>query len=170
MNITEIKKLLEMFDASESVKLKLTNDGFEISLEKSVAKVAKVASGAPIPPQVIPSSVPIPAIPQTAIPSAIPSVESPKNADSISDSTQSQNTQTINAPMVGTFYRAPSPDSAPYVNVGDKVKKGQTIAIIEAMKIMNEIEAEFDCKIVEIVPNDAQSVEFDAVLFVVEKL
>ena len=162
MNITEIKKLLEMFDASESVKLKITNDNFEISLEKTAAKAPKIAQ---IMPQIIDSA--------KVAESNAKSVES--NAESTADSTptapkSSAHTEKITSPMVGTFYRAPSPDSAPYVNVGDKVKKGQTIAIIEAMKIMNEIEAEFDCKIVEIVPNDAQSVEFDAVLFVVEKL
>ena len=165
MNIQEIKKLLEMFDASESVKLKLTNDGFEISLEKTAAKAPKVVA----------NPVANPAIPQPAIQSgeSAPSAESaPLKSESAPTTApkSTANTEKITSPMVGTFYRAPSPDSAPYVNVGDKVKKGQTIAIIEAMKIMNEIEAEFDCKIVEIVPNDAQSVEFDAVLFVVEKL
>ena len=77
---------------------------------------------------------------------------------------------TLTSPMVGTFYRSPSPGSAAYVQVGDKVKKGQTLAIIEAMKIMNEIEAEYDCKILEIVPADAQPVEYGEVLFVVERL
>ena len=76
----------------------------------------------------------------------------------------------IKSPMVGTFYRCPSPDTPAYVNVGDKVKKGQTLGIIEAMKIMNEIEAEFDCKILEIIPNDAQPVEYNSPLFVVEKI
>lgn len=154
MNIQEIKKLLEMFDASNSVKLKITNDNFEISLEKNSPKAPKI-------PQIQATNT--------------PQVESPKVAEPQVESTpkptqSSQNTQTITSPMVGTFYRAPSPDSAPYVNVGDKVKKGQTIAIIEAMKIMNEIEAEFDCKIIEILPNDAQSVEFGADLFIVEIL
>lgn len=161
MNIQEIKKLLEMFDASESVKLKITNDNFEISLEKSAAKAPKIAH---IAPQIIDSAKiaeSSPKIAESSVDSAL---------DSAPPKAPSANTEKITSPMVGTFYRAPSPDSAPYVNVGDKVKKGQTIAIIEAMKIMNEIEAEFDCKIVEIVPNDAQSVEFDAVLFVVEKL
>lgn len=158
MNIQEIKKLLEMFDASNSVKLKITNDNFEISLEKNSPKTAKI-------PPIVTNTM------QTAMPDV---ADSTKNAESIAESTKSpktsKNTQTITSPMVGTFYRAPSPDSAPYVNVGDKVKKGQTIAIIEAMKIMNEIEAEFDCKIVEIIPSDAQSVEFGADLFVVEIL
>lgn len=151
-----------MFDASESVKLKLINDGFEISLEKTAAKA----------PKVIASSV-IPANPQPTIQSeSTPSGEStPAKSESTPTTPKSTaNAETITSPMVGTFYRAPSPDSAPYVNVGDKVKKGQTIAIIEAMKIMNEIEADFDCKIIEIIPSDAQSVEFSAPLFIVEKL
>lgn len=163
MNIQEIKKLLEMFDASESVKLKITNDNFEISLEKTAAKAPKIAH---IAPQIIDSAKIAESSPKIAESSA----ESAIDSASPKAPAPSANTEKITSPMVGTFYRAPSPDSAPYVNVGDKVKKGQTIAIIEAMKIMNEIEAEFDCKIVEIVPNDAQSVEFDAVLFVVEKL
>ena len=72
--------------------------------------------------------------------------------------------------MVGTFYRAPSPDSPPFVKVGDTVRKGQTIGIIEAMKIFNEIEAEFDCKILEILVEDGQPVEYDMPLFLVERL
>ncbi|EAI8101671.1 acetyl-CoA carboxylase, biotin carboxyl carrier protein, partial [Campylobacter coli] len=69
-----------------------------------------------------------------------------------------------------TFYQAPSPGAAPFVKVGSSVKKGDTIAIIEAMKIMNEIEAEFDCRIVEILVADGQPVEFGMPLFTVEKL
>ena len=76
----------------------------------------------------------------------------------------------ITSPMVGTFYRSPSPGAAPYVSVGDTIKKGQTIGIVEAMKIMNEIEAEFDCKIVEIEVNDAQPVEYGTKLVMVERI
>jgi acetyl-CoA carboxylase biotin carboxyl carrier protein len=72
--------------------------------------------------------------------------------------------------MVGTFYQAPSPDSPPYVRAGDKVKKGDTLCIIEAMKIMNELEAEFDCEIIDILVEDGQPVEFDTPLFKVKKL
>ena len=156
MNIQEIKKLLEMFDNSSSIKLKIINENFEISLEKSGAKLPK--NTAPIlqaPIQNIQADI-TDSTPQTTAHTTPP----PTNA----------NTEIITSPMVGTFYRAPSPDSAPYVNIGDKVKKGQTIAIIEAMKIMNEIEAEFDCKIIDIIPSDAQSVEFSSELFVVEKI
>ena len=72
--------------------------------------------------------------------------------------------------MVGTFYQAPSPGAAPFVKIGDSIKKGSTVAIIEAMKIMNEIEAEFDCKIIEVLVSDGEPVEFDQPLFRVEKL
>jgi len=72
--------------------------------------------------------------------------------------------------MVGTFYASPSPDSPPFVKAGDKVKKGQTLCILEAMKIMNEIEAEYDCTIVDVLVEDGEAVEYDKPLFAVEKL
>ena len=159
MNIQEIKKILEMFDHSSSIKLKIINENFEISLEKSGAKLQKNQNINPI------LQVPAPNIQADVIDTS----STPQIATQTPDKTNT-NTEVITSPMVGTFYRAPSPDSAPYVNIGDKVKKGQTIAIIEAMKIMNEIEAEYDCKIVDIIPSDAQSVEFSSELFVVEKI
>jgi acetyl-CoA carboxylase biotin carboxyl carrier protein len=72
--------------------------------------------------------------------------------------------------MVGTYYASPSPDSPAFVKKGDTVKKGQTLAILEAMKIMNEIEAEFDCKILDVLVSDGNAVEYDMPLFVVEKI
>ena len=78
--------------------------------------------------------------------------------------------ETINSPMVGTYYSSPSPESPSFVKVGGTVKKGQTLCILEAMKIMNEVEAEFDCKIVEILVTDGNPVEYDMPIFVVEKL
>ena len=76
--------------------------------------------------------------------------------------------QMMTSPMVGTFYLAPSPDASPYVNIGDRVKKGQTICIIEAMKTMNQIEAEKDGKLQDVLVNDAQPVEFGEPLFVIQ--
>ena len=78
--------------------------------------------------------------------------------------------ETINSPIVGSFYRAPAPDAAPYVEVGQVVEKGQVLCIVEAMKLMNEIEAEFRCKIVKICKENAQAVEFGDPLFVVERV
>jgi acetyl-CoA carboxylase biotin carboxyl carrier protein len=71
----------------------------------------------------------------------------------------------IPAPMVGTFYRAPSPDAEPYVNVGDRIENGQVICMIEAMKLMNEITADLDGEVVEILVEDGQPVEYDQAIF-----
>lgn len=76
----------------------------------------------------------------------------------------------IASPIVGTFYRSPSPEAAPYVEVGQVVEKGQVLCIVEAMKLMNEIEAEFRCKIVKICRENAEPVEYNDTLFIVEKL
>lgn len=76
----------------------------------------------------------------------------------------------VSSPIVGTFYRTPSPDSPPYVEVGSTVKKGDVLCTIEAMKIMNQLEAEYDCEIIEIYPEQASLVEFDQKLFKVRPL
>jgi oxaloacetate decarboxylase alpha subunit len=83
-------------------------------------------------------------------------------------STATSNTVAVTSPMVGTFYRAPAPDADPYVEVGDKVEVGQTVCIVEAMKLMNEIEAEVRGRIVQILAENAQPVEFGQTLFLVE--
>jgi acetyl-CoA carboxylase biotin carboxyl carrier protein len=79
-------------------------------------------------------------------------------------------TEVITAPLVGTFYRAPTPDAAPFVEKGDRVKKGQTLCILEAMKLMNEFQAEFDLEIVAVLAENAKMVEFGTPLFEVRKL
>jgi len=78
--------------------------------------------------------------------------------------------ETVNSPIVGSFYRSPAPDAAPYVEIGQVVEKGQVLCIVEAMKLMNEIEAEFRCKIVKICKENAQAVEFGDPLFVIERV
>ncbi len=152
MNLKEIKDLIKLFNTSDLNKLKLQDGEFSLTLEKGV-ETAPAAVAAPV-------AQPV-AAPQPAA-AAQPAAESEKKIP--------DNAIYITSPMVGTFYRAPSPDSPPFVNVGDVVKKGQTLCIIEAMKIMNEIEAEFDCKILEILVEDGQPVEYDMPLFLVEKV
>jgi acetyl-CoA carboxylase biotin carboxyl carrier protein len=110
--------------------------------------------------------VQIPASP-AAVPVVPPAaaVEPPKPA--VASAT---NLVEIKSPMVGTFYRAPAPDADPYVQVGTAVSKGQVLCIIEAMKLMNEIEADFSCRIVEILVENTQPVEYNQPLFRVEKM
>jgi acetyl-CoA carboxylase biotin carboxyl carrier protein len=150
MDMKQIKTLLQEFDASTLSKLKITQDAFSIEFEKNIGAVAApVMAAAPF------------AVPAASMASAVAAV--PEAAPVISG-------DMIVSPMVGTYYAAPSPDSAPFVKVGDRVKKGQVIAVLEAMKIMNELEAEFDCKILSILVSDSQAVEYDMPLFAVEKL
>ena len=153
MDTKQIKNLLKEFDESSLSKLKIEKEGFKIEMEKAVGGVVTVA-----PQQAAPA--PVATAAATAAPAQSEAAPAVKN----------ENVEYILSPMVGTFYEAPSPDSPPFVKVGDVVKKGQTLAILEAMKIMNELEAEFDCKIVEILVNNAQPVEYDMPLFAVERV
>ena len=154
MNFKEVKELIEIFDASNLNRLSISQENSKIKLEKGISNVSVSAP--------VVQTTPAPAQVSQSLPQVAPVASAPV-APLLAG-------ETINSPMVGTFYRCPSPDTPAYVNVGDKVKKGQTLGIIEAMKIMNEIEAEFDCKILEIIPNDAQPVEYNSPLFVVEKI
>ncbi|TLD82705.1 acetyl-CoA carboxylase biotin carboxyl carrier protein [Helicobacter sp. MIT 11-5569] len=157
MDFKDIKELIKIFDASTLNRLSITQETTKIKLEKGIGSV-----NAPVAPVSSPVVQAAPSQVTQSLPQAAPVATAPAPVTPSGD--------TINSPMVGTFYRCPSPNAPAYVNVGDKVKKGQTLGIIEAMKIMNEIEAEFDCKILEIIPNDAQPVEYNSPLFVVEKL
>lgn len=147
MKKEEIKEIVDMFSAANIGKIKIKNADFEITLEKYNEASAPAVQACP----------PTNPINVSVVNEAKPT---PKAAAD----------NTINSPMVGTFYQAPSPGASPFVKVGQSVKKGDTICIIEAMKIMNEIEAEFDCRIVEKLVEDGQPVEFGMALYTVEKL
>lgn len=147
MTKAEIKELIGMFAEANVSKIKIKEkDGFEIELERDIYEApAPVAPAAPAP--------------------------QPINVNVVNEAQPNKrNKPTLNSPMVGTYYQAPSPGAAPFVKAGSSVKKGDTIGIIEAMKIMNEIQAEYDCRIVEVLVADGQPVEFDMPLFVVEKI
>ena len=159
MHTAEIKEIIQLFSDSNVHSLKLELDGLVLRLDKEGKTKAEVVTIAP----------PATAMPQetTALQVSQAQPQSPKP----SPATQPANKDAdfITSPMVGTFYRSPSPGAAPYVSVGDTVKKGQTIGIVEAMKIMNEIEADFDCKILEIEVNDTQPVEYGTKLVMVQR-
>lgn len=150
MDMKQIKALLQEFDASSLSKLKITQDAFSIELEKNIGVVAAPMMAAPV------AVAAAPVAQSVAVEAAAPAAVLTGDM--------------ILSPMVGTFYAAPSPDSAPFVKVGDRVKKGQVIAVLEAMKIMNELEAEFDCEILSVLVSDAQAVEYDMPLYAVKKL
>ena len=141
---------MQEFDGSGLSKLKIAKDDFTIELEKVVGAVMAPVSTL--------QTAPIAAAPMATVISAqaetIPAISG----------------DLILSPMVGTYYASPSPDSPAFVKKGDIVKKGHVVAILEAMKIMNELEAEFDCKILDVLVSDGQPVEYDMPLFVVEKI
>ncbi len=149
MKFEDIKELIEIFSDSQLSEIKLKDKDFSIEMKKAIDG-AVVQNVAPV------QSIATPA--PATIPEATATAEVPKSGE------------LIVSPMVGTFYAAPSPDSPAFVQVGDTVRKGQTLCILEAMKIMNELEAEFDCKILEILVQDGEPVEYDKPLFRVEKL
>jgi len=145
-----IRRLIDMVDGSGIDSLEISRFGTRVRIAKSPpVAVSSVASGAPMAPAAAP-----PAEPQ---PLAVSETDDGAEPDS--------GLAEVNSPMVGTFYRAPAPDAPPYVEPGDRVEKGQTICILEAMKLMNELEAEVSGTIREICVDNAEPVEFGQVLF-----
>lgn len=145
-NIDEIKEFIAVLENSSLSVLELQNEnGSKIRLEKPQAVVQTAA-------QAVSAVQPAPAA-QGVSAQAAPSASAVDTG------------KAINAPIVGVFYAAPSPDAQPYVSVGKQVKKGDTVCIIEAMKCMNEIQAEEDGEIVEIIAKDGELVEYGQPLF-----
>ncbi len=156
LNFDELRQLVAALDQTDVAELTLKSDDFELTLRKSAGIVAPVAiaEARPAPPAPVAKAAPERLAP---VPEPVP----PK-VDS--------NLQEITSPMVGTFYRAPAPEEPPFVSEGDRIQNGQTVCIIEAMKLMNELEAEVSGEIVEILVNNAEPVEFGQPLMRVKPL
>ena len=135
----------------------------ELSIEEKDIKITIKQEQTSAEPQYImaaPSAMPIAAPAVTAAAPATPANPAPAAA--------STNQITVKSPMIGTFYRSAGPDKAPFINVGDEIKDGQVVCIIEAMKLFNEIESEVSGRIVKVLVDDASPVEYDQALFIVE--
>ncbi|HEX2954310.1 MAG TPA: acetyl-CoA carboxylase biotin carboxyl carrier protein [Bacillota bacterium] len=158
MNIKEIKELVKLLVETDISELNLESDGTKIVIKKG----APAGNLAPAPIQTSVSTIPT----QTPPPVSAPA---PANPSADKSEGLGPNQVLIVAPMVGTFYRSPSPDTDPYIEVGQTVEPGQVVCIIEAMKLMNEIESEFKGKISEILVENAQPVEYGQPLFIVDK-
>ena len=152
--IEEIKEYISVLEASTLSVLEVQkDDGSKIRLERAT-QVNPYVAPAPVMPQMAPVMAP----PVAPVAVAAPAVAETAPA-------KASEGKTINSPIVGVFYVAPSPDSDPYVSVGKQVKKGDTVCIIEAMKCMNEIQAEESGEIVEVLVNDGDLVEYGQPLF-----
>ena len=165
IDLRYIKKLIEMLDGSTVDSIEITSDkGMKIRLSKTPAQRGTVQVAAPLP---LPALLP-PA--GTPAPAPLPVVAPPATDGDTTGRAESSKTKLleVKSPMVGTFYSAPEPGADPYVAEGTRIAKGQILCIIEAMKIMNEIESEFSGVVREVVVQDAHPVEYGQVLFRVD--
>ena len=152
MDLEYVEKLLKLLADSNA-------DEIEIEEEGKRVRVAKHRNSVPVAQEVAFPGVPVPANHAAGVPleGAVPAPDSSKNHE-------------IRSPIVGTFYRSPAPDAAPFVEVGSNVEPGAVLCIVEAMKLMNEIESDIRGRIVKVMVENGQPVEYDQPLFLVEKL
>jgi oxaloacetate decarboxylase alpha subunit len=153
MNFQQIKELVNLINQTEITEFSLKNNDFKLAIKKAGAAGYEAPSGDEHEPV---------AVPERADTPAQPAAEPSKTGDLTGGFV-------VKSPMVGTFYRAPAPEAAPFVEVGSRVEKGQTLCIIEAMKLMNEIEAEVSGTVVEILVENAQPVEYGQPLIVIKE-
>ncbi len=165
MNIKEIKELVKMLDGTDITEFDYEHEGTKVLIKKGIGGMPQVMPVAPAVPQV---SLPVQQV-ASALSEDDQAVSAPAAIPDKKDSCN-LNQMTITAPMVGTFYRSPSPEAAPYVQLGQVVEVGQVVCIIEAMKLMNEIESECRGKVVNILVENGQPVEYGQQLFVIEKI
>jgi len=145
MTLEEIKELVLLMEQTDLTELKVQAEDFKLTLRKGTTA-------------------------QTPAPLVTPAAESrPLAAQPRLEKAFDQDLVSINSPMVGTFYHASSPDSEPFVKVGDPVSQGQTMCIVEAMKLMNDIKSEYDGTIVAIAVENGQAVEYNQVLFWIKR-
>jgi acetyl-CoA carboxylase biotin carboxyl carrier protein len=137
----EIRELIEMISRSNFASFELEGDGFKLKLVKEQGAAQAMV---------------VPASPQPAVAAPQEPAEEP---------VQDDGTILVHSPIVGTFYRSPSPDAPPFVEIGSMVKKGQVMCIVEAMKVMNEIEAEVEAEVVDVLVANGQPVEYGEVMF-----
>ena len=157
MDIQEIKQLIKIVEKSDIGEIELVEAGTKIRISKNSKLDARSLANGMNQPVYVQSTAPAAAAPA---PAAAPAAE---------EKAPGRDYLEVRSPMVGTFYRSPAPDADPYVDVGDTVSPGSPLCIIEAMKLMNEIESEHSGKIARIMVDNSQPVEYNQVLFLIEK-
>jgi acetyl-CoA carboxylase biotin carboxyl carrier protein len=165
MNFNEIQELIKLVNKSNLTEFKLRDKDFEVLIRTD--KYQK--GGTPTlltTPQIVPAIAQAPsAAPEAPKAQATPTAAAPAESTEVA---KGKNILEIKSPMVGTFYRSPGPDKPVFAKVGDQIKQGDVVCIIEAMKLFNEIESDVTGTIVKVLLEDASPVEYDQVLFLVE--
>ncbi|MBM3399993.1 MAG: acetyl-CoA carboxylase biotin carboxyl carrier protein [Bacteroidetes bacterium] len=156
MDLKEIQALIKFVSTTGVDEVEITRKDFKLSIKKNAVQVTTVA------PAAFPQQIALPAAPSASAVAAAPATPAAAAA------AKADNLITIKSPMVGTFYRSSDPDTPAFVNVGDEVKSGKVVCIIEAMKLFNEIESEVSGRIVKVLVENATPVEYDQPLFLVE--
>lgn len=156
MDINEIKKLIKVFENAKVTELLIQEGNLKIKISKNGKSINNVPN-----PQNFSNEMPISNQMSTTTVSNEPIVDSKKEEE--------DNTHVITSPIVGTFYRAPAPDADPYIQVGDSISQGSVLGIVEAMKLMNEIESDISGKILQILVENGTAVEFNQPLFKIKK-
>lgn len=151
-----------MISESDVNEVSIEEGEFKIKIKKSADVTNNYNGGAPQYMTAMPQQFALPTAPSAPATPAAPSAKAEPAAPSA-------NQVTIKSPMVGTFYKSPNPDAAPFAKVGDTIAKGDTICIIEAMKIMNEVTSDYSGKVVKVLVENAQPIEFDQPLFIIEQ-
>lgn len=159
MDIKQIQDLIKFVSKSGVNEVSIEEKDFKITIKTNQEPTYVTAS--------IPAITPV-AAPAIATPAAVTPVATPAATPAAPAADDESNFITVKSPMIGTFYRSPGPDKASFVNVGDDITPGKVVCIVEAMKLFNEIESEVSGKIVKILVNDAQPVEYDQPLFLVD--
>ncbi len=162
MEYKQIQELIKTINKSNISELTVEDGTFKITIKQESAPVQYVTA----PPVPAPAHHMVPVI-QSA-PAQVHAPAPEKSA--ATPATETSNAITIKSPMIGTFYRSPSPDKPVFVNVGDEIKAGQVLCIIEAMKLFNEIESEVSGRLVKVVADDSSPVEYDQPLFIIEPM
>ncbi|MCU0421908.1 MAG: acetyl-CoA carboxylase biotin carboxyl carrier protein [Bacteroidia bacterium] len=161
MELKEIKELIKLVSEAGVSEVEVERGDFKLAIKKVEEKVY------------VQQSQPVVQVPVAAAPVAVPSAPAPV-VTSVptppSSSEHAGNLITIKSPMIGTFYKTPAPDKPAFVNIGDEIKPGKVLCIVEAMKLFNEIESEVSGRIVKILVENASPVEYDQPLFLVEPI
>ncbi|MBU9724165.1 MULTISPECIES: acetyl-CoA carboxylase biotin carboxyl carrier protein [Bacillaceae] len=172
LKIQEIRELIKLIDDSSIDEFKFEQNGSKITMKKqaSVGQVQQIVQEQSTVPATVPTVTTSSTVPQSQTSENVEKQTAPAETEvgTSTSATVSGNLHTITSPMVGTFYAAPSPDSDPYVKTGDKIKEDSVVCIVEAMKLMNEIEAEVNGEIVEVLVENGQLVEYGQELFLVK--
>lgn len=159
LTFEQIKELIELVEERELGGLEIERAGFRLKIEGHRAPPMVATPQA--------SAAPVAAMPAPAPAPAAPSVSQQQSEVTAAEPELPEDTHVVTSPIVGTFYASPSPDASPYAKVGDRVEAGQVLCIIEAMKLMNEIESDVSGVVLAIYPKNAQAVEFGEPLFAI---